>query len=138
MAMTQHDSGLHNPMHDPIGHLVGILRDGQMAEHAAWSLYEAGYTDVLVLDAHPAVESIETKERTATALAHAWARLSAHLLEDADARQEALGALSQGHAIVLVSASGGAQEDQAESILRSHGARALHYFGRWSFTEVGR
>jgi hypothetical protein len=36
----------------------------------------------------------------------------------------------------MVYASGKAQQDQAESILRAHRARGLTYFGRWSITEV--
>ena len=135
---TKHDSRLHDLMHYPVGHVMGILRDGHAAEQAAWSLHADGYTDVVVLDGRPALDAIETKERSANALARAWERLSVYLSDDADARQAALGALGQGHAIVLVHASGEAQEDQAESILRAHGARALRFFGRWSVTEVSR
>lgn len=137
MSATQHHSQIHDLMHYPVGHLVGTLRDGREAEQAAQSLYEAGYTDVVVLDGRPALDRIETKERVANALGRAWMRLSAYL-DDADARQEALGALAQGHAIVLVYASGGAQEDQAESILRAHGAHAIRYFGRWTITQASR
>lgn len=138
MTTTTHDGRLHDLIHYPAGHLLGILRDGQIAEQAARNLYEAGYTDVVVLDGRPALDAIETKERAATALARAWGRLSIYLSDDADAHQDALGALGQGHAIVLVYASGGAQEDQAESILRAHGAQALRYFGRWTIMEASR
>jgi hypothetical protein len=57
------------------------------------------------------------------------------LEDESDDRQAALDALDHGHAIVMVYASGKAQEDQAESILRAHGARELTYFGRWSITR---
>jgi hypothetical protein len=47
-----------------------------------------------------------------------------------------LDALNHGQALLMVYASGKAQEDQAEDILLAHGARGLTYFGRWSITDV--
>ena len=131
MSTAPHDdSWLHDGIHYPVGHLVGVLRDGQEAEQVALSLHEAEFTDVVVLDGHPALETLHARERAANPLTRAWERLSIYLSDDTDARQAALDALDHGHAIVMVYASAGAQEDQAESILRAHGARALTYFGR--------
>jgi hypothetical protein len=132
------DSQLHDGMHYPVGHLIGIVRDGQEAEKAARNLHDAGFTDVVVLDGRPALETIRSRERAAHPLARAWAQLSAYLSDEADARQAALDALDQGHAIVMVYASGVAQQDQAEGILRAHAARGLAYFGRWTITELSR
>ena len=137
MPTINDDSRLHDLMHYPVGHLAGILRDGKEAEQAARSLHDAGYTDVVIFDGQTGLQTVEANERTANPLARAWARLSAYL-DDPDGRQEVLDALGQGHAIVLVRASGEAQEDEAERILRAHGARALRYFGRWTMTESSR
>jgi hypothetical protein len=139
MSTTRYDdSQLHDWMHYPVDHLIGVLRDGQEAGLAARSLHDAGYTDVVVLDGPPALAALHAQERTANPLTRAWAQLSAYLSDDADARQAAQAALDQGHAIVMVYASGRAQQDQAESILRARGARGLAYFGRWSITELSR
>jgi hypothetical protein len=139
MWTTSHDdSRLHDGMHHPVGHLVGVLRDGQEAEQAARSLHDAGFTDVVILDGHPALETLHARERAANSLAYAWERLSTYLSGDADSRQAALDALDHGHAIVMVYAAAGAQEDQAESILRIQGARGLTYFGRWTITHLSR
>ncbi|HEX6738824.1 MAG TPA: hypothetical protein VF310_11150 [Vicinamibacteria bacterium] len=139
MPTPQHDdSRLHDGMHYPVGHLIGIVRDGQEAEQAARSLCDAGSTDVVVLDGRPALKALRSRERAAQPLARAWARLSTYLSDEADARQAALDALDQGHAIVMVYASGREQRDQAEGILRAHGARGLAYFGRWTITELSR
>jgi hypothetical protein len=134
---TDH-SQLHDGMHYPVDHLVGVLRDGKEAEQAVRSLHEAGYVDIVVLNGRPALENIHARERAANPLARAWERLTIYLSDDSDARQAALDALDHGHAIVMVYAPKGAQEGQAEGILRTHGARALTYFGRWSITELSR
>jgi hypothetical protein len=57
-------------------------------------------------------------------------------LDEADARREALEALREGHAIVLVYAEDGTRRDQAESILKAHQAHALRFFGRWTITDL--
>lgn len=139
MPTTRHDdSRLHDGMHYPVGHLIGVLRNADEAEQAAQSLYDAGYSDIEVLEGPAAREVIESSERAAHPLARAWARLSTYLSDDADTRQAALDALDQGHAIVMVRAPSAAQQDQAEGILRAHGAHSLAYFGRWAITELGR
>lgn len=38
----------------------------------------------------------------------------------------------------MVYACDKAREDQAESMLRAHGAHGLTYFGRWTIDEVNR
>ena len=136
MLTPQHDdSKLHDGMHYPTHHLIGVLRDGQEAEQATQRLHDAGYTDVVVLDGRPALETIHIRERAANPLARMWARLSAYL-DGADTRQAALDALDHGHAIVMVYVSGTGQQDQVEGILRAHGALGLHYYGRWSIIEL--
>jgi hypothetical protein len=139
MATPRHDdSRLHDGLHYPVGHLIGVLRDGEAAEQAAQSLYDAGYSDIEILEGSAARQALESAEQTAPRWERAWERLSVYLSDETDARQAALNALSQGHAIVMVYAPGGAQEDQAQGILQAHGARALRYFGRWSITELSR
>ena len=139
MPTTRHDdSRLHDGMHYPVGHLLGVLPNGDEAEQAAQSLYDAGYSDIVILEGPAAREAIESTERAAHPLARAWARLSAYLSDDADAREAALDALGQGHAIVMVHAPSAAQQDQAEGILRAHSARSLAYFGRWAITDLSR
>lgn len=139
MATPHHDdSRLHDGMHYPVGHLIGVLPNGDEAEQAAQSLYAAGYTDIEVLEGSGAQEILDSTERAASPLARAWNRLSIYLSDEDDTRWAASDALSRGHAIVMVYASGKAQEDQAESILLAHGARGLTYFGRWTITEVNR
>jgi hypothetical protein len=118
-----------------VGHLIGILRDEREAVQAAQSLHAAGYPDVVVLAGQAALQAVETRERRANPLARAWTRLSAYL-DDPDGRRDVLEALGQGHAIVLVQASVGAQKNQAGRILRAHGAHALRSFGRWTITDV--
>jgi hypothetical protein len=139
MATSRHDdSRLHDGLHYPVGHLIGVLRTGEAAEQAAQSLYDAGYSDIEVLEGSAAREALESEEQATPRWERAWERLSIYLSDETDARQAALNALSQGHAIVMVYAPGGAQEDQAKGILQAHGARALRYFGRWSITELSR
>jgi hypothetical protein len=134
---AQHDdSRLHDGMHYPLDHLLGVLPDAQEAEQTVQNLYAAGFTDVEILEGRLALENLESEERAAHPLKYAWERLSIYLSDGDDDRQAALDALGQGHAIVMVHASGGAQEEQAEGILRAHGARALTYFGRWTITEL--
>jgi hypothetical protein len=136
MSTASHDRRTHYLNHCPVGHLVGIVSDAQAAEEAVKSLYAAGYTDVEVLDGQPALEAIGAMERTANPLVRAWERLSAYFSDDSDARRDVLVALRRGHAVVMVGASGAAQERQAEGILRAHGARALRYCGRWAITDI--
>lgn len=135
-APRQDDSRLHDGMHYPVGHLIGIFHTADEAEQAAQSLYDSGYTDIEILEGPAAEEILESTERAASPLARAWKRLSIYLSDEDDALRAAADALRQGQAIVMVYASGQAQQDQAESILRTHGARGLTYFGRWSITEV--
>ncbi len=137
MSAPRHDdSRLHDGMHYPVGHLIGVFPTADEAEQAAQSLYDAGYTDVEILEGPAAEEILESTERAASPLARAWKRLSLYLSDEDDALRAAADALRQGHAIVMVYASGTAQQDQAESILRAHGARGQTYFGRWSITKV--
>ncbi len=124
-------------MHYPVDHLVAILRDGQEAERAAQDLRDAGFDDVEVLAGPQAIDTIAANERKANPLARVWERLSIQGSDEADARQEALGALREGHAMVMVSTSAGARMDQAEGILKAHHARALQFFGRWTITDLG-
>ena len=134
----QDDSRLHDGMHYPVGHLIGVLRTGNEAEQAAQGLYAAGYTDIEVLEGPGAEKMLESTEHTASPLARAWKRLSIYLSDEEDAVRAASDALNQGHALVMVYASTKVQEDQAEHILRAHGAHGLTYFGHWSITELGR
>jgi hypothetical protein len=139
MSTTPHeDSRLHDWVHYPVGHLIGILRDGQQAEQAARSLHDAGYTDVVIFDGPPALESIRSREHAANPVTRAWGRLCIYLESESDARQAALDALGQGHAIVMVYAYGRAQEEQVVDILLAHAAHTLTYFGRWTITALGR
>jgi hypothetical protein len=137
MSAPRHDdSRLHDGMHYPVGHLIGVFPTADEAEQAVQSLYDAGYTDIEILEGPAAQEILESTERAASPLARAWKRLSLYLSDQDDAFRAALEALRHGHAIVRVYASGKAQQDQAESILRAHRARGLTYLGRWSITEV--
>ncbi len=103
---------------------------GRLALPRESRLHDAGYTDVVVFDGPPALEAIRSKERAANPVTRAWERLSTYLASENDARQAALDALGQGHAIVMVNASSRAQEDQVADILQAHRALALTYFGR--------
>jgi hypothetical protein len=137
MSAPRHDdSPLHDGMHYPVGHLIGVLPTADEAEQAAQSLYDAGCTDIEILEGPGAQEILDSTERAASPLARAWKRLSLYLSDEDDALRAAADALRHGHAIVMVYASGKEQQDQAESILRAHGARGQTYFGRWTITEV--
>ncbi len=137
MSAPRHDdSRLHDGMHYPVGHLIGVFPTADEAEQAAQSLYDAGYTDIEILEGPAAQEILESTERAASPLARAWKRLSLYLSNEDDALRAAADALRHGHAIVWVYASDKAQQDQAESILRAHGVRGLTYFGRWTITDV--
>jgi UDP-N-acetylmuramyl pentapeptide synthase len=139
MPTTPHeDSRLHDLVHYPVGYLMGILRDVRLAEQAAQRLRDAGYTDVVIFNGPVALESIRRREHAANPVTRAWGRLSIYLESESDARQATLDALRQGHAVVMVYASGGAQEEQVVDILLAHAAHALTYFGRWTITELGR
>ena len=137
MSAPRHDnSRFHDGMHYPVGHLIGVFPTADAAEQAVQSLYDAGYTDIEILEGSAAQGILESTERAASSLARAWKRLSVYLSDEDDALRAAADALRHGHAIVMVYASGKAQQDQAESILWAHGARGQTYFGRWSITEV--
>jgi hypothetical protein len=137
MSEPRHDdSRLHDGMHYPVGHLIGVLPTADEAEQAAQSLYDAGYTDIEILEGPGAEEILESTERAASPLARAWKRVSIYLSDEEDALRAAADALRHGHAIVMVYASSKAQQDQAESILRAHRAHELTYFGRWTITDV--
>jgi hypothetical protein len=134
MPTTVEHSPLHDLMYYPVGHVLGTLQDGQKAEQAATDLYAAGYTDVTILEGRAGLRAVQASERTEKPVARAWKRLSAYL-DNPDGLQQLLAALGQGHAIVPVYAADAAQEDQAERILREHGAHSVVYFGRWTITE---
>jgi hypothetical protein len=137
METSQHgDIRLHDGLHYPVGHLIGVLRNGDEADKAAQSLFAAGYTDIEVLEGPGAREVIESTEAGMHPATRAWERVLLYLSDDADARNAALDALIQGHAIIMVYASSGSHENQAAGILRAHGARRLRYFGRWSVTDL--
>jgi hypothetical protein len=137
MSTPYHDdSRLHDGMHYPVGHLIGVLRTADEAEQAVQSLYDAGHTDIEILEGPGAEEILESSERAAGPLARAWKRLSIYLSDQDDARRAVAESLRHGRAIVMVYASDKAQQDQAKSILRAHGARGLTYFGRWTITDV--
>ena len=137
MPTARRDEQLHDLVHYPVDHLVAILRDGQEAEQAAQALRDAGFDDVEVMAGPQAVATLAANERKANPLARVWERLSIQGSDEADARQEALEALREGHALVMVSATAGARMDQAQSILKAHQARALQFFGRWTITDLG-
>lgn len=137
MPTTRRDKQPHDLVHYPVDHLVAILRDGQEAEQAAQALRDAGFDDVEVMAGPQAVATLAANERKANPLARVWERLSIQGSDEADARQEALEALREGHALVMVSATAGARMDQAEGILKAHQARALRFFGRWTITDLG-
>jgi hypothetical protein len=137
MTAPRHDdSQLHDGLHYPVGHLIGVLPTAEQAEQAAQDLYDVGYTDIEILEGPAAQEILESTERAASPLARAWKRLSIYLSDETDAVRVAADALRHGHAIVMVYASGKAQQDQAESILRAHGAGEMTYFGRWTITDI--
>jgi hypothetical protein len=137
MSTPIHDEGVfHDGLHYPVGHLVGVLPTAGEAEQAVQSLYDEGYTDIELLEGPVAEDILESSERAANPLARAWKRLSLYLSDEDDAVRAAADALRHGHAIVMVYASSKAQQDQAESILRAHGAREQTYFGRWTITDV--
>ena len=129
-------SKLYEGRRYPLDYLIGVLRDAEEAERAARSLYDAGLTELVVVEGPLAMEMLEASERTANPLTRAWHRLSLYLSGENDLRTAALEALDQGHALLMVYASGKAREDQAERILQAYGARALAYFGRWTITEL--
>lgn len=137
MSAPRHeDSRLHDGMHYPVGHLIGVLPTADEADQAAQSLYDAGYTDIEILQGPAAQEILESTDRAASPLARTWKRLSLYLSDEDGAFWAAADALRHGHAIIMVYASSKAQQDQAESILRTHRTRGLTYFGRWTITEV--
>ena len=130
------DSQFHDGLRYPVGHLIGVLPTADEAEQAVQSLYDEGYTEIELLEGPVGEEILESTEHAANPLARAWRRLSLYLSDEGDAVRAAADALRHGHAIVMVYASNKAQQDQAESILRAHGARGQTYFGRWTITEV--
>jgi hypothetical protein len=135
MTSTERDARLHDGVHYPTGHLVGILRDARQAEQAAEVLRAAGLEDVVVFDGRQALQVIEDEEHKENPLRRWWERLSQELAGETDARRQDLEALRQGHAIVLVGAPQPAQRDQAEGILKVYDARAVQYFGNWTITD---
>jgi hypothetical protein len=136
MSTPSHDDNrLHDGIYYPVNHLIGVLRDRQEAEKVAQSLHEAGFIDVVVLDGRLGLETLQIRESAAGPLARAWERLSVYLAGETDDREAALAALDKGHAIVMVYARPGAQEDEAERILQAHNAHGLIYFGRWTITH---
>ena len=137
MPTTRRDEQLHDLVHYPVDHLVAILRDGQEAEQAAQALRDAGFDDVEVMAGPQAVAAIAASERKANPLARVWEWLSIQGSDEADARQAAIEALREGHALVIVSSTAGVRMDQAEGILKAHQARALQFFGRWTITDLG-
>jgi hypothetical protein len=136
MPTMRHDEQRHDAIHYPTDHLAAVLRDGREAERAVQDLRDAGFDDVEVFDGPHALQAITAKEQKANPLARAWERLSIQGSDEADARQEALEALREGHAMVMVYATPGAPMDQAEGILKAHQAHALRYFGRWTITDL--
>ncbi len=136
MSTRRPDEHLHDGVHYPVDHLAAVLRDGRTAEQAARALRDAGFADVVVFAGPPALQAIEAHERQANPLTRAWERLSIQIADEADARQEALEALREGHAIVLVYTPDEARRDQAEGILKAHQAQGLRFFGRWTITDL--
>src|SRR5260370_40691641 len=94
---TRRDEQLHDLVHYPVDHLVAILRDGQEAEQAAQALRDAGFDDVEVMAGPQAGPAIAASRRKANPLARVWAQLSIQGWDEADARQDALEALLEGH-----------------------------------------
>jgi hypothetical protein len=139
MSTPHHDeSRLHDGLHYPIDHLIGVLPTLDEAEQAIQSLHDAGYTEIEILQGPATEEILESSERAANRLTRAWRRLSLYLSDEDDAARAAANALHHGHAIVMVHASSKAQQVQAETILQAHGAYWQTYFGRWTITEVNQ
>ena len=138
MPTMRRDERLHDGVHYPVSHLAAALRDIGEAEQAALALHDAGFTDVVVFDGLEGLRVIEANEHKANPLMRVWERLSIRLSDDADARQELLESLRQGHAWVMVYASDGVHVDQAHGILKAYQAHGIRFFGRWTITELAR
>ncbi len=136
MSTIRRDEQLHDGMHYPVDHLAAVLRDGRAAEQTARALRDAGFADVVVFEGPQGLRVIEANEHQANPLTRAWERLSIRISDEADARQEAMEALREGHAIVMVYTADGARMDQAEGILKAHQAHGLRFFGRWTITDL--
>lgn len=137
MTEMQRDARLHEGTRYPTDHLMAIIRDKQGAEQAAQALHDAGFADVVLFHGRQALQTIEANERRESPLRRSWERVSVEMSDETDYRRQYLGALRQGHSVVMVYARQLAQVDQAVGILMAHRARAIQFFGRWTITDLG-
>jgi hypothetical protein len=137
MTTIGHDELLHDGTHYPTSHLLAILSDTQTAEQVAKALHDAGFADVVLFNGPQALQTIEATEHKESPLRRSWERLSREISDETDSAREYLGALRQGRSVVQVYAPQREQVDQAEGILRAHGAHTIQYFGRWPITDLG-
>jgi hypothetical protein len=131
------DARLHEGTRYPTDHLMAIIRDTQSAERVAEALHGAGFADVVLFHGQQALQAIEANERRESPLRRSWERVSVELSDETDDRRRYLGALRQGHSVVMVYARQLSQVDQATGILVAHRAHVIQFFGRWTITELG-
>jgi uncharacterized protein YigA (DUF484 family) len=136
MTTVGHDERLHDGIRYPTDHLLAIADDVREAQQATQTLHEDGFADVVLFNGREAFQALEAAEQQENPLRRAWERLSQVLSDEAGARQAYLGALRQGHAVVLVYAPQREEVDQATDILKARGAHAVQYFGQWTITDL--
>lgn len=137
MIEMQRDARLHNGTRYPTDHLMAIIRDKQEAERVAQALHDVGFADVVLFHGQQALHTIEANERRESPLRRSWERVLMELSDETDYRRQYLGALRQGHSVVMVYARQLAQVDQAAGILIEHQAHVIQFFGRWTIADLG-
>ncbi|HEY7982836.1 MAG TPA: hypothetical protein VID73_01630 [Ktedonobacterales bacterium] len=118
--------------------LVAVFDERAPAERALDALRGSGFADEAAVLLPPERVSGELHERDArrTPLQRAAASVRESLEEESADAEDVAAEADAGHWIMRVHAPEWRQRDQAEAILKRHGAHDMTFYGQWTREEL--
>lgn len=120
----------------PQGFLVAVVEDPARAQAVVASLLDAGFPteDVMLRPGEQVLANYRAYQEQRSPLERLAPLFPS---EESDVMREYLDEAEQGRTFVAVRAPGRDQRDRAGEMLRSHGGRAIRYYGEHTITDLG-
>ena len=121
----------------PYNSVVGIVNDVDDVHALIDDLAAAGFqeSDLAVLSGAKGIEIIDAKGKHHGLLGRIFRALDT-LGSEHDETQLHVGALREGHTVVVVSLRGDEDKERVAALFRKHRGHEVHYYSRWATEDL--
>ena len=117
-------------------HVVAVINGSAAAEAASRDLHQKGFTQTTLFRANEVAEKVDPKGENSGLLGKFIKAVQDHLTEETNYLTQYQEEARNGNDVVAVLVEDREQADQVKTILESHGARNLRFFGKLAVTDM--